>query len=137
MEAGLIGRPSSGGVRYVPSSRSALSGAIESMEYRVPFNRPYMTGRELDLMAEAYHGLTISEGGPFTARCEAALKEALGAPAVLLTSSCTHALEVAALLLDVGPGDEIIVPSFTFASTANAFAMRGGVRSSRTSVRTR
>ncbi|GMV08149.1 MAG: dTDP-4-amino-4,6-dideoxy-D-glucose transaminase [Gemmatimonadota bacterium] len=92
---------------------------------RIPFNRPFMVGAEFDHMRRAYEGLTISEGGPFTTRCEALLAEITGAPAVLLTSSCTHALELTALLLDLGPGDEVIVPSFTFASTANAFAMRG------------
>ena len=95
------------------------------MEIRIPFNRPIMLGGEFEGMRAAFDGLTISEGGPYTRRCEALLEEMTGAPAVLLTSSCTHALEMAALLLDLGPGDEVVVPSFTFTSTANAFAMRG------------
>jgi len=76
-------------------------------------------------MREAVEGLTISEGGPFTERCEALLEEITGAPHALLTCSCTHALEMTAILLDLGPGDEVIMPSFTFVSTANAFALRG------------
>ena len=92
---------------------------------RVPFNRPFLVGSEFDRMQEAVEGLTISEGGPFTERCEELLQEITGAPHALLTCSCTHALEMAAILLDLQPGDEIIVPSFTFVSTANAFALRG------------
>src|SRR5207344_236205 len=67
----------------------------------------------------------ISGDGPFTRRCEDVLAEVVGAERALLTTSCTHALELAALLLEIGPGDEVIVPSFTFVSTANAFALRG------------
>src|SRR5581483_6442916 len=67
----------------------------------------------------------LSGDGPFTRQCHALLEELLGVPKVLLTTSCTHALEMAALLLDIGPGDEVIVPSFTFVSTANAFVLRG------------
>jgi len=92
---------------------------------RIPFNRPHLVGTEFDRMREAVEGLVISEGGPFTDRCERLLEEMTGARAALLTSSCTHALEMAALLLDVGEGDEVIMPSFTFVSTANAFALRG------------
>ena len=95
------------------------------MSHAIPFNRPYLVGSEFERMREAVDGLGISEGGPFTERCEAILREITGARAVLLTSSCTHALEMSALLLGVRPGDEVIVPSFTFVSTANAFAMRG------------
>lgn len=67
----------------------------------------------------------VSGDGPFTKQCSSLLERILGAPKVLLTTSCTHALEMAALLLDVGPGDEVIVPSFTFVSTVNAFVLRG------------
>lgn len=95
------------------------------MAERVPFNRPFLVGTEFEKMREAVAGLRISEGGPFTEQCEALLREITEARAVLMTSSCTHALEIAALLLDVGPGDEVILPSFTFVSTANAFALRG------------
>lgn len=76
-------------------------------------------------MAAAIAGLQISGNGPFTADCQHALESMTGAPRALLTSSCTDALELAALLLDVGPGDEVILPAFTFVSTANAFALRG------------
>jgi dTDP-4-amino-4,6-dideoxygalactose transaminase len=92
---------------------------------RIPFNRPYLVGGEFSYMQDAVEGLTISEGGPYTRRCEELLREATGAPEVLLTSSCTHALEMSALLLELSPEDEVIMPSFTFTSTANAFAMFG------------
>ena len=91
----------------------------------IPFNRPYLVGSEFERMREAVDGLVISEGGPFTDQCEQLLVEMTGAEAALLTSSCTHALEMAALLLDLEEGDEIVMPSFTFVSTANAFALRG------------
>jgi len=90
----------------------------------VPFNRPYLVGSEFERMRGAVEGLVISEGGPFTERCERLLQELTGAGAVLLTSSCTHALEIAAMALDLREGDEVIVPSFTFVTTASAFALR-------------
>ncbi|HEX6202384.1 MAG TPA: dTDP-4-amino-4,6-dideoxygalactose transaminase [Thermoanaerobaculia bacterium] len=92
---------------------------------RIPFNRPSLAGPELDLVAEAVASGCISGDGAFTRRCQDLLERELGVPRCFLTTSCTHALELAALLLDVGPGDEVIVPSFTFVSTANAFALRG------------
>ena len=92
---------------------------------RVFFNRPSMAGPELDYIRQAVTGMHLSGNGPFTRRCEALLEQLLGARRVLLTTSCTHALEMAALLLETGPDDEVIVPSFTFVSTANAFALRG------------
>ena len=92
---------------------------------RIPFNRPYLVGTEFGRMREAVEGLVISEGGPFTDQCEELLVDMTGAEAALLTSSCTHALEMAALLLDLEEGDEVVMPSFTFVSTANAFALRG------------
>jgi len=95
------------------------------MQEEIPFNRPFLVGSELDRVREAVESLAISEGGPFTERCEHLLEEITGSPIALLTTSCTHALEMAAILLDLGPGDEVIVPSFTFVSTANAFALRG------------
>jgi dTDP-4-amino-4,6-dideoxygalactose transaminase len=95
------------------------------MPDRIPFNRPFLVGTEFEAMREAAARFHISDGGPFTEQCESLLQHITGARAVLLTSSCTHALEIAALLLDVGPGDEVILPSFTFVSTANAFALRG------------
>jgi len=91
----------------------------------IPFNRPSLVGRERDYMAEAVARGQISGDGEFTRRCHDLLKRELGVPAVLLTTSCTHALELAAILLDIAPGDEVIVPDFTFVSTANAFVLRG------------
>lgn len=93
--------------------------------YRIPFNRPDLAGKEMEYVRQAIERGHLSGGGPFTERCEELLREELDAPAVLLTSSGTHALEMSALLLEVGPGDEVVVPSYTFVSTANAFALRG------------
>jgi dTDP-4-amino-4,6-dideoxygalactose transaminase len=91
----------------------------------IPFNRPFRTGEEGARVAQAIDGGWTGGSGPFTARCEELLRQMTGAAGVLLTHSCTGALEMAALLSDVGPGDEVIVPSFTFVSTASAFALRG------------
>lgn len=96
------------------------------MTYRIPFNRPTVTGRELGLIAEAIEGRHLCGEGPFTRRCQAFFEQTLGCSRALLTTSCTDALEMAALLLDIQPGDEVIVPSFTFVSTVNAFVLRGG-----------
>ena len=95
------------------------------MSYRIPFNRPCLAGNEYKYIAEAIANGHASGDGPFTRRCHQLLEAQLGASRVLLTTSCTHALEMAALLLECGPEDEVIVPSFTFVSTANAFALRG------------
>ena len=109
-----------------PESPGFGGGAEDiRVDGRIPFNRPYLVGSEFERMREAVEGLVISEGGPFTDRCEQLLVEMTGAEAALLTSSCTHALEMAALLLDLEEGDEVVMPSFTFVSTANAFALRG------------
>jgi dTDP-4-amino-4,6-dideoxygalactose transaminase len=89
------------------------------------FNRPAVTGRESEYMRQAVDGGTISGDGPFTKRCHALLESITGARRALLTTSCTHALEMAALLLDIQPGDEVICPAFTFVSTINAFVLRG------------
>ena len=91
----------------------------------IPFNRPCLAGNEYRYIAEAIANGHASGDGPFTRRCHELLEQELRVPKVLLTTSCTHALEMAALLLDCRSGDEIIVPSFTFVSTANAFALRG------------
>ena len=91
------------------------------------FNRPHLTGRELDYIREAHAGAQLAGDGPFTKRCHAWLEQRTGAAKALLTHSCTAALEMSALLLDIRPGDEIIMPSYTFVSTANAFVLRGGV----------
>ena len=94
-------------------------------ELRVDFNRPVIVGREMEYMAEAVANAHISGDGPFTKKCHALLQEALGIPKALLTTSCTHALEMAAILLDIQEGDDVIVPDFTFVSTVNAFVLRG------------
>lgn len=91
----------------------------------IPFNRPVPVGRELEYVNEAIHSPHHSGDGPFTKKVAALLEAELGVPRVLLTTSCTHALEMIALLLDFQPGDEVIVPSFTFVSTVNAFVLRG------------
>ena len=91
----------------------------------IPFNRPHRTGREKLLCAEAIASEHWRGDGPFTKRASALLAGLVGGGRVLLTTSCTHALEMAALLLELGPGDEVIVPAFTFVSTAGAFALRG------------
>ena len=91
----------------------------------IPFNRPVLMGNEAKYALQAIGDGHISGDGVFTKRCHALLEELLGAPRVLLTTSCTHALEMAALLLDIKSGDEVLVPSFTFVSTINAFVLRG------------
>jgi dTDP-4-amino-4,6-dideoxygalactose transaminase len=93
--------------------------------YRIPFNRACLAGNELRYVSEAISHGHVSGDGPFAKRCQALLEEELGASKVLLTTSCTHALEMAAILLDIREGDEVIVPSFTFVSTINAFVLRG------------
>jgi dTDP-4-amino-4,6-dideoxygalactose transaminase len=92
---------------------------------RIPFNRPALAGREIEYLADAVGRGHLSGDGFYTRRCHELLEEILGVPRVLLTTSCTHALEMAALLLEIGPGDEVIVPAFTFVSTVNAFVLRG------------
>ncbi|MBL0934415.1 MAG: dTDP-4-amino-4,6-dideoxygalactose transaminase [Rhizobiaceae bacterium] len=94
---------------------------------RIPLGWPAMTGREIAYIGEALAAGRLSGDGPFTRRCHEWLERRLAAPRVLLTHSCTAALEMAALLLDLEPGDEVIMPSFTFVSTANAFVLRGAV----------
>ena len=95
------------------------------MRGTIPFNRPHLTGREFEYIREAVAAGQLAGNGQFTRRCQAWLQDQLGAPKVLLTHSCTAALEMCALLLDLRPGDEVIMPSFTFVSTANAFVLRG------------
>jgi dTDP-4-amino-4,6-dideoxygalactose transaminase len=91
----------------------------------IPFNKPYMTGNELRYIAEAHANGHLAGNGPFSKRCAVWLEGRLGSSKALLTHSCTAALEMAAILSGVGPGDEIVMPSFTFVSTANAFVLRG------------
>ncbi|HKO43132.1 MAG TPA: dTDP-4-amino-4,6-dideoxygalactose transaminase [Pyrinomonadaceae bacterium] len=91
----------------------------------IPFNRPFFSGKEFESIQQALEGGQISGDGVFTRKCHALLESLLGVNKVLLTTSCTHALEMTALLLDIKPGDEVILPSFTFVSVANAFVLRG------------
>lgn len=92
---------------------------------KTPFNKPFIAGKELYYIAQAVSSGAISGDGMFTRRCHQWLEQELGCKRALLTHSCTAALEMAAILCDIGPGDEVILPSYTFVSTANAFAMRG------------
>src|SRR5216683_2672737 len=98
---------------------------VSKVDRPIPFNRPSFEGDELAYAAEGIASGHVSGDGPFTRRCHELLERALNVPRVLLTTSCTHALEMAALLLDIRPGDEVVVPSFTFVSTINAFVLRG------------
>lgn len=93
----------------------------------IPFNKPYMTGRELEYIADAHANGKLSGDGPYTKKCHEFLEKSCGSSRALLTHSCTAALEMQSILLDIGQGDEVIMPSFTFVSTANAVALRGGV----------
>lgn len=103
-----------------------LLGKIEMFEkIRVDFNHPIPVGREMEYMAKAVQSGHISGDGPFTKKCHALLEQGLGIPKALLTTSCTHALEMMAMLLDIQEGDEVIIPDFTFVSTANAFVLHG------------
>ena len=92
----------------------------------IPFNRPFTTGSEFLYVREAIENGHLSGSGPFTERCNRWLQQRVGSEQALLTHSCTAALEMAAMLLDIGPGDEVIMPSFTFVSAANAVVLRGG-----------
>ena len=95
------------------------------MELRVDFNRPITVGNEFEYMRQAIENVHISGDGPFTKKCHELLERELGVPKALLTTSCTHALEMSAILLDIQPGDEVIIPDFTFVSTVNSFVLRG------------
>lgn len=95
------------------------------MEIKIPFNKPFLIGKELFYIAQSVLSGHIAGDGMFTKKCNAFMEEKFNAKKVLLTHSCTAALEMAAILCDVGPGDEVILPSFTFVSTANAFYLRG------------
>lgn len=93
----------------------------------IPFNKPFMTGRELHYISQAHANGHLAGDGAFSKQCQNWLEEQTGCRKALLTHSCTAALEMAALLGDLKPGDEVIMPSFTFVSTANAFVLRGAV----------
>jgi dTDP-4-amino-4,6-dideoxygalactose transaminase len=92
---------------------------------KIPFNKPYLTGNEFKYIEDAISNMHISGDGKYTKLCNSLMEEKFSARKVLLTTSCTHALEMAAILLDIKEGDEVIMPSFTFVSTANAFILRG------------
>ena len=94
-------------------------------KYKIPFNKPSLAGKELYYIAQSVLGGHTAGDGSFTKKCQALMEEKFGATKILLTHSCTAALEMAAILCEVGPGDEVILPSFTFVSTANAFYLRG------------
>lgn len=98
---------------------------FQSQVQPIPFNRPSLEGNEIPYILDAIKTGHASGDGPYTRRCHAYLEQSLGVPKALLTTSCTHALEMCALLLDLKPGDEVIFPAFTFVSTANAFVLRG------------
>ena len=91
----------------------------------IDFNKPVLVGKENEYMAQAISSAKFSGDGPFTRKASALLEQSLGVSKVLLTTSCTHALEMFAFLLEIQPGDEVILPSFTFVSTVNAFVLRG------------
>ncbi len=93
----------------------------------IPFNRPFTTGRELAYVRESIENGDFAGNGPFTDRCSRWLEQRIGSDQVLLTHSCTAALEMAVMLLDIGPDDEVVMPSFTFVSTATAVVVRGGI----------
>ena len=94
-------------------------------KYRIPFNKPFLAGKELYYIAQSVLSGHTAGDGTFTKKCQAFMEEKFGANKILLTHSCTAALEMSAILCEVGPGDEVILPSFTFVSTANAFYLRG------------
>lgn len=91
----------------------------------IPFNNPYMTGKELWYISRAHTNGHLAGDGAFTKHCNTWLKSRIGCHTALLTHSCTAALEISAILAEIGPGDEVIMPSYTFVSTANAFVLRG------------
>ena len=93
----------------------------------IPFNKPHLTGKELEYISQAHLAGQLSGDGPFTKKCHEWLEKFTGCAKVLLTHSCTAALEMSAFLMDIQSGDEVIMPSFTFVSSANAFVLRGGV----------
>ena len=97
------------------------------MNKLIPFNRPFIAGKELYYIAQAVMNGKLSGDGPYTKKCHAWIENMFGCQRALLTHSCTAALEMAAILCDIKPGDEVIMPSFTFVSTANAFVLRGAV----------
>jgi len=106
---------------------AASTTTSQAVQRKIPFTKPTLTGREAGYLNEVLESGKLTGGGRFLKACEAWLQAQTGCVRVLLTTSCTHALEISALLSGVGPGDEVIMPSFTFVSTANAFALRGAI----------
>ncbi len=98
---------------------------LGTFQLKIPFNRPCRTGKEFDYISKAILSPKLSGDGPFSRLCEEWLETQYGCAKAFLTPSCTSALEMAAILIDIQPGDEVIMPSYTFVSTANAFALRG------------
>jgi dTDP-4-amino-4,6-dideoxygalactose transaminase len=107
------------------SENSPFSNFNSQNDYRIDFNKPCLTGNELEYIQQAIQNHRISGDGSFTKKCSYLLEKDLGVPKVLLTTSCTHALEMSAILIGIRPGDEVVIPSFTFVSTVNAFVLRG------------
>ena len=97
------------------------------MNYRIPFNKSFVTGRELGYVDDVLRNHSTSGDGVYSKKCQALMEQIFSANKVLLTTSCTSALEMSVLLCDLKAGDEVILPSFTFVSTADAFALRGTV----------
>jgi dTDP-4-amino-4,6-dideoxygalactose transaminase len=95
------------------------------MIYKIPFNKPFLTGMETEYITQAVDSGKLSGNGDFTKKCQSFFESKYGFKKCLLTTSCTDALEMAAILIDIKPGDEVIMPSYTFVSTANAFKLRG------------
>ena len=97
------------------------------IKFTIPFNKPYLSGKEFNYMQQACENRKLSGDGQFSKKCQTWLEQQTGCSKALLTNSCTAALEMAAILIDTRPSDEIIMPSYTFVSTANAFVLRGGI----------
>lgn len=97
------------------------------MKYEIPFNKPFLTGKETSYIEKAVNSGQLAGNGNFTKKCQSFFEDRYGFKKCFLTTSCTDALEMAAILIDIKPGDEVIIPSYTFVSTANAFALRGAV----------
>lgn len=95
------------------------------MNFKIPFNKPYLTGKETHYLYDAVNAGKLSGNGKYTQKCQQWFEETYGFSKCLLTTSCTDALEMAAILINIKPGDEVILPSYTFVSTANAFVLRG------------
>jgi dTDP-4-amino-4,6-dideoxygalactose transaminase len=112
-------------IQIVEGKDSPPKDTMSPSIYGIPFNKPGLVGKEQEYVFQAMTSGHISGDGAFTRRCQALLEGVLGVPRVLLSTSCTDALEMTALLLDIQPGDEVIMPSFTFVSTANAYVLRG------------